>query len=158
MRDKKIESIRTALEKKIIKKEGCWGWKGFLDKDGYGRVTSSYTKEFKVQTSHRASWFLNFGEIPKDKIVRHICNNRECTNPEHLKLGTLSENSQDMMRSKRQAMGTKNGNSKLTEEDVKFIKKMIAKGKPYPLIAELFDVHRDAISNISRGITWKHVE
>jgi DNA invertase Pin-like site-specific DNA recombinase len=91
-------------------------------------------------------------------IVRHTCNNRLCTNPEHLKLGTPKENSNDMIKSKRQAFGSKNGNSKLSEDEVKVIKSLLEKGKSYSLIAELFSVHKDAISNIKLGITWKHVE
>jgi len=153
-----IISLKTALEKKVIKKEGCWEWKGFLDKDGYGRVSSSYTKKLGAQTSHRASWLIHKGEIPKGKIVRHICDNRSCTNPDHLKLGTLKENSQDMVRKKRQAFGTKNGNAKLTEIEVIVIKQMLEKGKSQALIAELFDVNKNAISNIKRNITWKHVK
>lgn len=156
MQNKMLESIRKAWEKKVIKKEGCWGWIGYLDDQGYGRVSSRYVKIYRVQTSHRASWFLHYGEIPKDKIVRHTCDNRSCTNPEHLVLGTLKENSSDMVKRKRQAFGSKNGNAKLDELDVIMIKKLISKGKSQSLIAELFDVHTDTIGSIKRGMTWSN--
>ncbi len=158
MQEKKIESIRKAYEKKVVKQAGCWGWNGIVDQDGYGRVTSRYIYEFKVQTAHRASWFLHNGEIPRNKIIRHTCDNRLCTNPEHLVLGTLKDNSADMKAKKRQAFGSKNGNAKLSEIEVIVIKRLLQKGKSQPLIAELFDVNKDAISNIKRGLTWFHVE
>lgn len=156
-KEKKFLSLKKALEKNIEKTNECWNWIGFIDSDGYGRVSSKYTKEFHAQTQHRAAWIVYKGEIPKGKIVRHTCNNRRCANPDHLKLGTLKENSRDMIKAKRQAFGSKNGNAKLDENDVRFIKKMLKKGKSCPLIAELFDVHFDAISRISRGLTWSHV-
>ena len=157
MEDFKVQSLKKALEKKQIKQDGCWDWTGFRDKDGYGRVSSSYAKELHAQTSHRASWIVNFGEIPKGKIVRHKCDNRICTNPEHLKLGTLKENSQDMVKAKRHAFGTKNGNSKLDEDDIKFIRKMLDRNKNQALIAELFDIHKDTVFKIKSGRSWAHI-
>jgi len=149
------EALRKAFEKNIIRKEGCWGWKGFIDEDGYGRM--SCRRQNGTQILHRASYLINKGPIPKGYIVRHTCHNKICANPDHLELGTSKQNSRDMVKARRQAFGTKNGNAKLTEEDVRVIKRMIHRKKSYSLIAELFDVHADAISNIAREITWKHV-
>lgn len=38
---------------------------------------------------------FNNTEIPKDKVIRHLCHNKHCINPYHLKPGTRSENKQD---------------------------------------------------------------
>lgn len=69
----------------------CWEWKRSLTSAGYGQ----FTKHKKYWTTHRYVYTQTFGEIPKDKVVRHLCHNTKCCNPEHLKLGTLKDNWKD---------------------------------------------------------------
>ena len=46
--------------------------------------------------AHRQAWVQNFGPIPKGMYVCHTCDVRNCINPEHLFLGTQSDNIRDM--------------------------------------------------------------
>jgi hypothetical protein len=45
--------------------------------------------------AHRISFTLHNGPIPKGKVVDHICHNRGCVNPGHLRLATHFENAQN---------------------------------------------------------------
>jgi len=50
---------------------------------------------------HRYIYSSLVAEIPADKIVMHSCDVRDCINPDHLKLGTFSDNTQDMLSKNR---------------------------------------------------------
>lgn len=82
-----------------IKNENdCWEYKGFKNKDGYGRIG---TAKGKTDSAHRIMFKIFKGVIPKDKVIMHICDNPACCNPKHLILGTQNDNIQDMINKKR---------------------------------------------------------
>jgi HNH endonuclease len=47
-------------------------------------------------SAHRVAWELANGPIPGRLFVLRRCDNRLCVNPEHLFLGTQSDNMRDM--------------------------------------------------------------
>ena len=151
----KRKKYKEFFEKEVIKGNGCWEWKGKLSKDGYPRVVCR--KQYGSQRANRASWTIYKGKIPKGKVVMHLCDNKICTNPDHLKLGTPKQNSKDMVFKGRSVIGVRNANAKLDDDKVKEIKRMIAQGISYPKIAIMFKVASDTISRIGRGISWKHI-
>lgn len=67
----------------------CYEWNGAKHKDDYGRIVVN-----KVQIlTHRLSYCIYYNEvIPDNLLVTHLCNNRKCINPLHLKLGTEDDN------------------------------------------------------------------
>lgn len=74
-----------------VNKDGdCWLWTGSLNNHGYGTFGSG-------ELSHRISWVFAYGTIPVGLFVLHHCDNPLCIRPEHLFLGTQSDNVRDML-------------------------------------------------------------
>jgi hypothetical protein len=145
-------SLKCYLFNRIEKKENCWLWKKQLNIWGYGKC--QWKK--KNMIAHRASFICFKGEIPNNLQVLHSCRNRNCINPDHLRLGTTKENMQD--RSKDLSLsGEKNGNAILTNEQAKEIKKLLKENYHPPEIAKKFNVKPYVIYFIKNGKTWKHI-
>jgi hypothetical protein len=68
--------------------EGCWLWIGLKEKNGYGILDVNG----KTTTAHRFSYEIAHGPAPTGFDVGHLCNNKSCVNPLHLKAMTTSEN------------------------------------------------------------------
>lgn len=68
--------------------KGCIPWLGSTYTNGYPRV--SYRQRY--HPAHRMAWFIQNGTnfIPEE--IDHICNNRNCVNPSHLRPVTHREN------------------------------------------------------------------
>ena len=108
------QTLKKGFERHVIKQMGCWNWRGAKTEKGYGVFNSNK----KTYLAHRASWLINNGDIPDNICICHKCDNPICTNPEHLFLGTKSENAKDMIRKGRSItygkFGEKSIRSKLT--------------------------------------------
>jgi hypothetical protein len=131
---------------------GCVEWTGWRDKDGYGRYVFNRVKI----TAHRASYELNFGKVPKGLFVLHKCDNPPCFNPDHLFIGTIQDNVDDMKKKGRAPnfKGEKNPQAKLTSENVIFIRN--SELCPSDL-AKMFGVSFATIYDAIKGRTWKHL-
>ncbi len=124
------ESIAKRFWSKVIISDGCWKWTAAKNK-GYGQLSGKRNKApFKA---HRISWLIHFGEIKSNQEVCHRCDNPECTNPDHLFLGTHKENMIDAYKKGRlnlyhHGCGEDNNAAKLTNEQVKQIREEYANG------------------------------
>ena len=89
----------------------------------------------------------------------HKCDVRLCVNPDHLFLGTASDNMQDMLRKGRgrPAHGSTHRHSKLIESDIPHVRRRLQNGETCSQIASHYGVDQCAINAIRRGRTWKHV-
>lgn len=94
-------------------------------------------------------------DLPSEILVRHSCDNPACINPEHLLIGTHQDNKNDAVERKRIAIGSKNGNAKLSENDVSEI--MLSTLSQQKL-ADIYGVHKQTIGHIKRGISWSGSE
>ena len=75
---------------------GCILWTGKKHhRDGYGTFAWGQDgKKLKIN-AHRIAFYLKYRFLPDGLLVRHICHNKLCVNPDHLILGTDFENSND---------------------------------------------------------------
>ena len=132
-----------------VTESGCWIWNGAVTAAGYGLAKSNYRN--KTASAHRIAYEAFIGEIPDGMIIAHACDNPLCVNPNHLWLATHKENSQDMVGKQRSAKKERCGKSKLTEEQVKFIRESSL--STYKLGA-MFGVTASNIGYVKNGKTW----
>lgn len=71
----------------------CVEWPGRIHRTGYGAVTFCPRGKDKVEIqSHRLAYLFGKGDVPKNMVVNHICNNKACCNPAHLEALGRSHN------------------------------------------------------------------
>lgn len=93
----------------VKKTETCWIWtRANNGGDGrthiYGVMSRGRRGEGLIRT-HRYSWELHNGSIPEGLCALHRCDEPLCVRPDHLFLGTLKDNTQDMVTKGRASGG-----------------------------------------------------
>lgn len=73
---------------KVKKTETCWVWTAGKNTSGYG----VFSLNGKSLLSHRLAWEDKDGSIPTGLVIDHICRNRVCCNPKHLRVVTPKVN------------------------------------------------------------------
>lgn len=135
----------------------CWAWTASQQRAGYGKfgMNRGYV------LAHRWSYEHHVGPIPDGRFVLHRCDNRTCVNPDHLYLGTQTDNMRDMVSRGRSSRGRDKHTAKLTEWDVRDIREMWANDTctlTQDEIAEGYGVRKRAIWSLLHGRTWAWVE
>jgi hypothetical protein len=98
----RIPLLQRLLRKIKITPTDCWEWQGAKNNIGYGLIRDNE----KMRTTHRVSYEQhNNTTIPTGMCVLHTCDNPACVNPNHLWLGTMQDNSRDMVKKGRSNFG-----------------------------------------------------
>ena len=129
----------------------CWECTSHcLSDQGYVKITIKGKQTY----GHRYMYEQKYGK-PNSEVLRHICDNRWCINPDHLIEGTHNDNVQDRVNRNRSAKGIKNGRAKLTEKDV--IDIYNNNNIPKMHLAKKYNVDPKVIRDIKQKKTWKHL-
>lgn len=114
---------------------GCWNWLGHTYPNGYG-VIKVFRKMISV---HRYSYELHKGEIPEGMQILHQCDNKLCVNPDHMRVGTHSENMAEAAERGRMRSGSNHpmfGKKPSFERYKDQCRPVIVKGKQYRSMKE----------------------
>lgn len=94
--------VRARYFSKVAKSEnGCWEWTGAVTSAGYGSFAVVTTPKPRMVSAHKAHWEMVHGPVPQGMVLMHSCDNRTCVRLDHLSLGTVDDNNQDMVRKGR---------------------------------------------------------
>lgn len=125
-----------------------------LDDHGYPRVRikGNYVR------LHREVLKLKLGRPPVPCALHH-CDVRSCFRPQHLYEGTPDDNTDDRVERDRgyRPLGVLNPFAKLTEEEVKTIRKLLAQGENVIDLSLQFQVRPMTIYHIKNRKTWRHI-
>ncbi len=147
----------------------CWEWTGARCRQGYGTLRS----QGRTLSTHRVSWELQRGPVPRGKWGLHRCDYPPCVNPQHLFLGTRTDNVRDMVAKGRnrpargdahpirkhpeKVRGTNNGRARLTESQVIEIRSRAAAGESVAAIARETRMSEGALRHIVKRRKWRHI-
>ena len=145
-----LKNLNSSFEKFVSKKDSCWEWTGGTG--GKGSEYGHFRFRGKRYKAHRVSFMIHKGEIPPKLYVLHKCDVRHCVNPEHLFLGTHTDNMNDMKSKKRQ-----HGNQKFTIEQILKIREQLKSGIPAYRIAKENNVSNTCIFYIKHNMSWKNL-
>lgn len=141
------------FEKIVVGIGGCWTWVGALTRGNYGMI-----RAMGEQRAHRVSFRIHYGPIPEGTHVLHRCDNRQCVNPEHLFLGTHSDNMIDMWskgRSNRKHVrGEDHHKTTLSKKEVAYIRKKVRAGCTRVSMARKFNVSPSTVGRIVANKSW----
>ena len=72
----------------VVDESGCHVWTAGKCRSGYGRIRFGSS----IKQAHRIAYELKFGPIQEGLCLDHLCRNRSCINPDHLRPVTWREN------------------------------------------------------------------
>lgn len=158
LRKKRIP-LKQRFEENFQVTPGCWLWTGGVaGSRDYGGIWS----KGKHWRAHRLSYEMYVGPIPDGMHVLHKCDCVKCVNPDHLFLGTHTDNMRDMEnkgRGKRPAVrvpprGEQQWSAKLTAEQVVAIRQ---DRRLNVVIGRELGVTGSLVGMIKSRKVWRHI-
>ena len=161
----KYEPLENRFWRKVDKSKGkdaCWPWMGACTNSGYGKI--GLPRQRKLISTHRLAYMFFTKELIPDKLlVCHHCDNRKCCNPQHLFLGTHSDNMLDCSNKGRNTgskvpkpriQGANHPRTQLDLNTVNKIRSMFSDGMTQAKISNTFGIKAKTVHNIVRRKTW----
>lgn len=160
-----VEEAQAYVRARVRDDGTCWIWTKALDRTGRGQA--SVPKRYHDRSgwrrvpmqAHKLSFLAFRGDVPEGFYVCHTCDRPACVNPEHLWIGTPTENMQDMLEKGRGVFvrGERHGRAKLTERDVREIRARHARGETRRALCAAFGVAQTTMRALLLRETWVHV-
>ena len=132
---------------------GCWNWKKYRNKCGYGMMGFN---GFVVGV-HRISYLLFVGDLIDGMEICHTCDNPACANPDHLFQATHAENIKDCFRKgrlnfcKMERNGENNSASTISDAMILEARSMLNRGMRGVDVARALKIGQSSVSRIKRG-------
>lgn len=82
---------------KVLIGNECWEWQAACHRHGHGM----FALRGRMHYAHRVAWELWYGPVPDGLFVLHRCDNPPCARPDHLFLGTQTDNMADAFQKGR---------------------------------------------------------
>lgn len=135
-----------------VTEAGCWEAHGSPNNSGYLGTTVDY----KTYLLHRLAYLVWVGDIPEDHVILHICDVRRCINPQHLRVGTHQDNSDDAVRKNRTKSAEDHWNQQLAPTTVLEIYKAAKIGSMSQKdLGLFFGCSQMTVSLIKRKKRWR---
>jgi len=132
---------------------------GVVDHNGYRAFRLTSNREHTAKKyAHQLVAEAFLGPALPGHEACHVNDVPNDNRVENLRWGTHAENMQDAVRNERLCVGEDRQDSKLTEDDVRKIRRRRRRGESFGSIAKDFPVSRSNIRMVAIGATWKHVE
>lgn len=130
----------------------------YLSHNGYLRVglCTGPAQKKNVQV-HRLVAEAFIGRCPAGNQASHLDGNQKNNYAENIAWETPKANHARKILHGTAQIGEKNPLAKLTDSQAREIKKRLTLGEAPIKLAREFKVHKGAISQIKRGVSWKHV-
>ena len=144
---------------------GCWLWTK-SSSDGYGQFVhvDPKTKTSKSYRLHRYVYQMCVALVGSSDLVRHMCNNRLCCNPDHLEVGTHLDNYRDSQVTHRLSCAVRASkkyraaNATLADRTVRSYRRLYGGFRiSVPDIMELSGLSRTTVLCLLEGKTYRRL-
>jgi hypothetical protein len=132
-----------------------------LNGEGYRFVEAKINRVTHTALAHRVLWTLENGEIPDGMTINHRDGVRDNNALANLEVMTLKDNirhAYTVLRRGPAGSGEGHYGHKLTEDDVREIRRRAAIGEEFRDLAEEFGVTRTNIRFIVQRKIWKYLD
>lgn len=151
-----VNSVGIAAKRKSVVLKGTVG--NYGEKQMYENVVLYRDGGRYRKGVHQIICETFEGPRPPGALVRHMDGNGFNNIPANVRWGTHKENIADQFRLGERGVGELSSHSKLTNADVRHIKRLIANGATNAAIGRQFNTTRTNISSIAHGKTWAHLD
>lgn len=126
----------------VDKITGCWNWVRCLTGVGYGYQK---LKGGRGIVAHRLIYERLVGSVPEGMTLDHLCRNRRCVNPYHLRVVTNQENCQAGLQ------------ATLLPDQVLWMREKRKEGWTYKALGDEFGVTKGTAYAAVNGNTWNNL-